>query len=122
MGFNECQVERFCSQVEDGCMLVWLGSDLLVFLKASVSLRKSERVSIPFTVPKMSVMTRSPEAERRMLRLDSKSGHVARMCSRVWIYSPHGHEVGSEGTKEWHCEDAPIKVEFLRHRCEVIGV
>lgn len=90
----------FCSNVEDGCMLAWLGLDLHDFLKAFVSLRKSERASIPLTVPKMSVMTRSSEAERRMLRLGSKAGHVARMCSRVWIYSPHGHEVGSEGTKE----------------------
>lgn len=88
------------SEAEDGCELVWLGSVLLNFLKASVSLRKSARASIPFSVPKISVMTRSSEAEHSVSRLDSKVGHIARICSRVWICSPHGQEVVSEGTKE----------------------
>lgn len=59
------------SGTEDGGVLAWLGSVLLDFLKASVSMRKSVRASIPFTVPKISVMTRSSEAERSRSRVGS---------------------------------------------------
>lgn len=77
-----------------------LGPVLFAFLKASVLSRDSMRASIPFSVPRTSIMTQSLEGAHRVSRSFSKLGHEATMCSRVCISSPHEQDGSSTGTKD----------------------
>lgn len=69
--------------------------------------------SIPFSVPRISVMTRPSETERSMSRLLSYVGHDVIMCSRVWMGTPHGQEGFSGGTNEE--KYSPKKACPVRH-------